>query len=41
MKAMVAGFAAIIVLAVVADYALKQAGFSSQEKYSGNAVRLD
>ncbi len=41
MKALVAGFAAVIVLAVVANYALKEAGFSSEEKFSGNSVRLD
>ena len=41
MKAMLAGFAAIIVLGVAANYALKDAGFSSSEKNSGNAVRLD
>lgn len=41
MKAIVAGFAAIFVLAVAANYALDKAGFSSSEKLSGNAVRLD
>ncbi len=41
MKAIITSFAAIIVLAVAANYALDQAGFSSQEKLSGNSVRLE
>ena len=41
MKAMLAGFAAIIVVAVGADFALDEIGFSSEERNSGAAVRLD
>ncbi len=41
MKAMMAGFAAIILIAIAASYSLEQTGFSAQEKFSGNAVRLD
>lgn len=41
MKALLAGFAAIVVLGTLAHYALNGAGFSSQKKFSGDAVRLD
>jgi len=41
MKAMLTGFAAIVVIAVVAWYGLGQAGFSSEEAYSNENVRLD
>lgn len=41
MKAMVLGFAAMVVIAVGAWYALGQAGFSSSAKHSGANVRLD
>jgi hypothetical protein len=41
MKAMLAGFAAIVVISVVAWYGLENAGFSSQEVYSGANVRID
>jgi hypothetical protein len=41
MKAMMAGFAAIVLIAVVASVVLKQTGFSAHEKFSGSAVRLD
>lgn len=41
MKAMLAGFAAVIVIGVGAWYGLGQAGFSSEEAYSGANVRLD
>ncbi len=41
MKAMLVAFAAIIVIAIGADLALREAGFSSAEQNSGSAVRLD
>lgn len=41
MKIMFAAFLAIAVVAVGANLVLKQAGFSSQERTSGAAVRLD
>ncbi|AHD08450.1 MULTISPECIES: hypothetical protein [Phaeobacter] len=41
MKAMLTGFAAIIVIAAGANFALDQAGFASQEVHSGPSVRLD
>ncbi len=41
MKAMFTGFAAMIVISVGAWYGLHNIGFSSQEVYSGENVRLD
>lgn len=41
MKAMLTGFAAIVVIGVVAYYALDRAGFSSEQVYSNDNVRLD
>ena len=41
MKPMFAGFAAIVLIAVLAWYGLGQAGFSSAEIQSGASVRLD
>lgn len=41
MKAMFSGFAAIIVIGVVAYYGLHELGFSSQEVYSSPNVRVD
>ncbi|MFP3383973.1 MULTISPECIES: hypothetical protein [Tritonibacter] len=41
MKAMLAGFALIAVIAVGADFALERAGFSAQDQNSGAAVRLN
>ncbi len=41
MKSMLAGFAAVAVIGVVAYYGLHEIGFSSQEVYSGENVRLD
>lgn len=42
MKAMLAGFAATVVIGVVAWYGLDAyAGYSSQDVYSGPSVRLD
>ena len=41
MKAMLAAFAAIAVIAVGAYLALGQVGFSSQDRTAGDAVRLD
>jgi hypothetical protein len=41
MKAMLTGFVAIVVITIVAWYGLGQAGFSSAEVHSGDAVRLD
>ncbi len=40
MKAMLAGFVLIGVIAVGSDYALQFAGFSAQDRTSGDAVRL-
>lgn len=40
MKAMLIAFVAIAVIAVGANYILGQAGFSSQERTAGSAVRL-
>lgn len=41
MKAMYIAFAAIVVIAVGADFALDHIGFSSQDQFSGPDVRLD
>jgi hypothetical protein len=41
MKPMLSGFAAIVLIGVVAWYALGQAGFSSREVQSSESVRLD
>ncbi|WP_255456301.1 hypothetical protein [Parasedimentitalea denitrificans] len=41
MKAMLTGFAAILVIAVGANFLLQQAGFASHQKHSGSSVRLD
>ncbi len=41
MKAMLTGFAAILVIALGANLLLQQAGFASHEKLTGSAVRLD
>ena len=41
MKAMLTGFAAIVLIGIGAWYVLGQAGFSSQEVYSSQNVRLD
>jgi len=41
MKVMLMGFSSIIIIALVAYFALHQMGFSSQEVYSGDNVRLD
>ena len=41
MKAMWAGFAAMVLIAVGSYYGLNELGFSSQERGSGAAVRLD
>lgn len=41
MKAMLAGFAAIAVIGVGSYLVLGQLGFSSQDTYRGDAVRLD
>jgi len=41
MKSMLAGFVAVAVIGVVAYYGLHEIGFSSQEVYSGENVRLD
>lgn len=40
MKAMLAGFAAIVVIGVGAYYGLQEIGFSAQEAYSGANVRV-
>ena len=41
MKAMLIAFAAIIVIAIGANVALDNVGFSSEERTAGSAVRLD
>ncbi|MEB3421328.1 hypothetical protein ACFSDD_18235 [Salipiger marinus] len=41
MKAMLSGFAAIIIIGVAAWYGLHQIGLTSAEVYSSPAVRLD
>lgn len=41
MRAMFAGFAAIVVIAVAANFGLVRAGFSSQEVHSSDNVRLN
>ena len=41
MKAMFAGFAAIIIISIGSWMALGQAGFSSEEVNAGQNVRLD
>ena len=41
MKVMLIAFVAIAVIAVGSNLILSQAGFSSQERAAGSAVRLD
>ncbi len=41
MKAMMAGFAAMVIISIGAWYALGEMGFSSAEQRSGQSVRLD
>ncbi len=41
MNAMIAAFAALFVITVVAWYGLDHAGFSSEDRQVGSAVRLD
>ena len=41
MKAMLAAFAAIVIIAIAADFGLERAGFSSADRTTGAAVRLD
>ncbi len=41
MKAMLAGFAAIVLIGLAAHYGLAEIGFSSQERSAGADVRLD
>lgn len=41
MKAMLTGFAAIVVIGAAAYYGLEQTGFSSAEVNSSENVRLD
>lgn len=41
MKAMMLGFAAMVVISVGAYFALHEMGFSSGAVHSGDAVRLD
>ena len=41
MKPMFSGFAAIVVIGVVAWYGLGLAGFSAQDRQSGENVRVD
>jgi len=41
MKAMMLGFAALIVISVGSYFALQELGFSSEDRGAGAAVRLD
>ena len=41
MKAMLTGFAAIVVIAFAAHFALQEVGFSAQERGSSASVRLE
>lgn len=41
MKTMLTAFAAVILIAVLANYSLQQLNFSSKEEYSTKNVRLD
>ncbi|WP_281347161.1 hypothetical protein [Tritonibacter litoralis] len=41
MKVMLAGFAAIAIIAVAADFVLDEIGFASAERQSGANVRLE
>jgi hypothetical protein len=41
MKAMYAGFAAIILIAVAAHFILAEFGISSSDAFSGPAVRIE
>lgn len=41
MKVMILAFCAIAVIAVGANIALKEIGFSAKDRTSGQAVRLD
>lgn len=41
MKAMIAGFVAVFVIAIGANVILERSGFGSAEKFSGQAVRLN
>ena len=41
MKAMLAAFVAIAVIAVGSNYILSQSGYSAQDRATGAAVRLD
>lgn len=41
MKVMLGAFAAIIVISIVAFYGLGEAGFGSDQRQAGDAVRLD
>ncbi len=41
MKAMLTAFAAMVVIAIGADFVLEGAGFSAEAANTGSAVRLD
>ncbi len=41
MKAMLTGFAVALLISVGAYFALGEMGFSSQERFSSDAVRLE
>lgn len=41
MKAMLMGFAAMIVISIGSYFVLQEVGFSAEARNSGNAVRLD
>ena len=41
MKAMLAAFAAIAIIAIAAEYGLDRIGFSAADRTTGDAVRLD
>ncbi len=41
MKAMLSGFAAMVIVAVGANIALNEIGFSSEERFSSPSTRID
>lgn len=41
MKIMLLAFAAAILIAVAADFALRGIGFSAEERTTGSSVRID
>lgn len=41
MKAMLAAFVAIVIIAIGANFGLQRAGFSAADRTAGDAVRID